>query len=369
MAIYRIYPTADTSIYSETPLSNTGLDEIVELGTYTDFSTSPQLSRILMQYDLDEVTHILNSYAGNQPVSASLKLYLADAYELPKNFQIETFPVAEPWDIGTGKFGDIPINDSGVSWSRRLVGRSGSWDITGSLPGVTSSYSNVTSGGGTWYYEYSGSSTKSTVSINSKSNLDLDIDITTALYKHISGSIPNNGFLIKLDSFIESSYLSNTRLKFFGVDTNTIYVPYIELKWNDFTYVTGSLDVLDTSICNIKLTNNKGVYVRDEKLKIRLSCRPKYPVRTFTTSSSYLVNYALPASSYWALRDEHSKDTVIPFSNFSKISCDSKGPYFTVYMNTLQPERYYRLLIKTELDGSNVIVDTTDNVFKVVRNV
>lgn len=369
MAIYRIYPISDTTLYSETPLSNTGLDEIVEIGAYTDFSNSPQLSRVLVKYDINEINSILSTHNISQPISASIKLQLADAYELPKNFGIETYPVAEPWDIGTGKFGDVPVNDSGVSWSRRLVGRSGSWDLTGSISGVTGSYSNVVYGGGTWIYEYSGSSMNSTLSLNPKSDLDIDIDISNILSRHLTGSIENNGLIIKLDTLTENSYLSNTRIKFFGRDTNTIYPPYIELRWNDFSYVTGSLNLLDTSISTVKLTNNRGTYIRDEKIKIRLSCRPKYPVRTFTTSSSYLINNALPTSSYWGLRDEHTNDTIVDFSEFTRISCDAKSPYFTMYMNTLQPERYYRLLVKTELDGSSVIIDSKENIFKVVRNV
>jgi hypothetical protein len=54
-------------------------------------------------------------------------------------------------------------------------------------------------------------------------------------------------------------------------------------------------------------------------------------------------------------------------TQFTKVSCDSTGGYFDVYMDGLQPERYYRILIKTVLDGSTVVVDN-QNVFKVVRN-
>ena len=59
---------------------------------------------------------------------------------------------------------------------------------------------------------------------------------------------------------------------------------------------------------------------------------------------------------------------LIPFdTQNTKISCDSSGPYFDIHMDGLQPERYYRVLIKTTLDGSNTIVDNKD-IFKVVRN-
>ena len=59
---------------------------------------------------------------------------------------------------------------------------------------------------------------------------------------------------------------------------------------------------------------------------------------------------------------------VVDYSTeFTKISCDPTGPFFDIYLDGLQPERYYRILIKTELNGSNVVVDNK-NIFKVVRN-
>ena len=53
--------------------------------------------------------------------------------------------------------------------------------------------------------------------------------------------------------------------------------------------------------------------------------------------------------------------------NFTKISCDSLGNYFDVYMNGLEPERYYKFLIKSILsDGETVVSDSNYN-FKVIR--
>ena len=82
----------------------------------------------------------------------------------------------------------------------------------------------------------------------------------------------------------------------------------------------------------------------------------------------FLTNNVLPSASYWGLRDENTEEMVVDFNtDFTKISCDSSGPFFDIYMDGLQPERYYRVLIKTELDGSTVVVDNK-NIFKVVRN-
>lgn len=371
MAIYRIYPSGDSSIYSEAPLANNGLDEILELGAYRDPNGYKQLVRILVNYDLEEVNSVSSLYNNGKHISASINLYVADAYELPLNFDIDVYPLAETWDTGRGKFGDVPLDVSGVSWVNRLYNKSGSWDTTSSLAGVTSSFENVVRGGGTWYSTLSGSSIRSHTSFTTKSELDLSIDISKIVDLQRSGSLPNNGLIIKLNDSIEKiDPAPNVRVKYFSLDTNTIYPPYIELKWDDFSYQTGSLSVLNTSVCDIKIQNNKGTYSTNEKTRFRVFCRPKYPQRIFTTSSVYTLNYALPINTYWAIRDEHSKDTVVNFDTIhGKISCDSKGPYFTMYMNTLQPERYYRLLLKTEIDGSDILIDSRDNIFKVTRNV
>ena len=59
---------------------------------------------------------------------------------------------------------------------------------------------------------------------------------------------------------------------------------------------------------------------------------------------------------------------VIPFDEeFTKVSCDSKGSFFDVYMDGLQPERFYRVLVKSLIDGTTAVINS-DNVFKVVRN-
>ena len=55
-------------------------------------------------------------------------------------------------------------------------------------------------------------------------------------------------------------------------------------------------------------------------------------------------------------------------NNFTKISCDNTSNYFKIYMNGLEPERYYQILYKTILSsGETVVIDDPSNYFKVVR--
>jgi hypothetical protein len=63
-----------------------------------------------------------------------------------------------------------------------------------------------------------------------------------------------------------------------------------------------------------------------------------------------------------------TEEIIVDFdTNYTKISADSQGNYFDVYMNGLQPERYYQLLIKTVLSNKEVLVLNQDYYFKVVR--
>ena len=142
----------------------------------------------------------------------------------------------------------------------------------------------------------------------------------------------------------------------------------MEFKWDDSTYTTGSLDVLGTDVATISINNLKDRYADEGKQRFRISAKPTYPERRFTTSSVYLDNFALPSASYWGLRDENTEEMVVDFdTEYTKVSCDSKGGYFDVYMDGLQPERFYRILIKTTLNESDAVVDN-NNIFKVVRN-
>jgi hypothetical protein len=54
-----------------------------------------------------------------------LGMYLADAYQIPVNTNIYTYPVflqQEDGIMDTGKYGDVPVNTSGVSWQYQKAG-------------------------------------------------------------------------------------------------------------------------------------------------------------------------------------------------------------------------------------------------------
>ena len=156
--------------------------------------------------------------------------------------------------------------------------------------------------------------------------------------------------------------------RFYNFLTTTLSHESITSATINITPTTSQSSIITTDKATIGVNNNSGEYTNNGKKRFRLTSKPKYPTRTFTTSSIYKTNFALPSSSTYAIQDEFTKENIIDFDpTFTKISCDSDGSFFDLYLTNFEPERYYRILISSSLDGSDVIVDN-DNVFKVIKH-
>ena len=108
--------------------------------------------------------------------------------------------------------------------------------------------------------------------------------------------------------------------------------------------------------------------IRDRINRFRINCRPKYPVRTYRTGSWYTENYVLPSSSYYAIQDLDTNEYVVDFNEtYTKISADDVSSYFYVYMNGLEPERYYQVLVKTYVDNEVLVYKDRGFQFKVIN--
>ena len=133
------------------------------------------------------------------------------------------------------------------------------------------------------------------------------------------------------------------------------------------TFDIQQLDVISTPDLFVALDDNPGVFYSESINRFRVNCRPEFPARTFITSSLYTTNFALPSSSYYAIKDLDTNEFVIDFDEeFTQISCDATSSFFTVYMNGLEPERYYNILIQTEIQGQTIVMDE-NYYFKVVN--
>jgi hypothetical protein len=369
MAIYKIFPIADATIYSAYPSMNTGLDEIVEASTTNEgFSDpNPQTSRFIVKFDQTEINSLLNSRIGTSSWASNLRLFIANAEGLTGTTTIESYPLSGSWNMGTGHYGDSPLTEDGVCWSYRNASGSVAWSTLSFSPYVTGSWSGSSSGGGNWYTgsSISGLNVRSTQSFTYYDDKDINVNVTDTIKAWYSGAIVNQGFLVK--QLLEFSSTLNTTLKYFSRDTHTIYPPQLEFKWNDSVYNTGSLTVLNTVPAFVSIDQNPGTFYPNSINIFRVNSRPEYPTRTWQTSSLYTTNNALPEASYYAVKDLDTDEYVIDFdTTYTKLSCDSEGSFFKLYMNGLEPERYYKILIQTTVKGNTIIFD--DNyMFKIVN--
>jgi hypothetical protein len=372
MAVYKIFPTKDATIYSLYPSKNTGLDEIIETSiTVTNALSLPHTSRFLIQFSNTEINDIINNKINGSSWKAYFRGFLSNLEGLNLDTQLELYPIYGSWNMGTGRYNYSPEIQNGVSWGWKSYSGSNAW-ITSNYPSnVTASYSG-TLGGGNWYYSSSNATVLpifSTQSFTYTDSGDINTDITNMVKAWYSGTIENNGFIAKQAiEFIDDENYEN-KMQFFSRDTNTIYPPQLEFKWRDYTFNTGSSTntILNTTSATITINENPGIFYPESINRFRVNSRPTYPTRTFQTASYYTKNYYLPTSSYYSIKDLDTNEVVIDYDNqYTQLSADEQGSYFTLYMNGLEPERYYKILIKTVINGSTIIFD--DNYyFKIIN--
>jgi len=377
MAIYKIFPEKDTTIYSKYPDMNTGLDPILEISNESSLlsSSTPYASRVLIKFPTSEIENVLNTIvlptanttntptltpitSPNTLYSASLRLYLADASNLPDTYSLECYSVSQSWEQGTGRFLYDPYDKENATWVNR--DNTNEWLTASFYTDSTASFQSTNPGGGTWWFTYAGSQT---FGINQTKDVNLNVTDIVEAYDSL---IQNDGFLLKMGGTNEFNPSSSFSLKYFSRDTHTIYLPQLEIKWDDSVYNTGSLTVLSNQNIAVTLGNNTGFYNTDDVCQFRVNARPIYPVRQFVTQSVYTLNQALPSSSYWAIQDLNTGEYVIDFSTeHTKVSCDTSGNYFTLYTAGLQPARYYKILIKSTFSNGSSITFDNDYIFKI----
>jgi hypothetical protein len=111
MAVYKLFPEKDTTIYSAYPVMNTGLDAILEVSnTVPSIAPSPRVARALVQFNQDEIEDVVNNKISGANWSGSLKLFIAQAQGINLDTIIKTYPASENWSNGTGEYGDSPPN-------------------------------------------------------------------------------------------------------------------------------------------------------------------------------------------------------------------------------------------------------------------
>tara|TARA_Y100000593_G_scaffold47450_1_gene89948 strand:- start:2867 stop:4069 length:1203 start_codon:yes stop_codon:yes gene_type:complete len=396
-----IYPTKDAWINELTSSQNYGYDEVLELKKDLRPNTTQSrvygVSRILTQFDLTDVSKSIVSGKIGTDAKYNLRLYSTEAHSLPKTYTLVANPISESWEEGTGKYSDDPIRQNGVTWDYRNQSNTNlTWEVSSS-DAVSSGSRNIASGsetnksgskgGGVWY-----TGSKFDVSQSfSYASPDINMDVTDIVHKWLSGSthntstypngIENNGFILRLSGSsdtglgLENDDTNFFNLKFFSRNTHTIYPPKLEIKWDDRYPSTGPLTGSYTSLDMTGEVDNyvyvkglKETYKETETVRFRIGARKRYINKTFSTSVQTVTgSFIADTSGSYSVVDTSTGETLVPFGDYSLLSLDSSSMYFNQDLNSFQPNRIYKIMVRVKYnDGQEVIYDN-DSEFKVVR--
>jgi len=371
--MFRIfYAEKDTTLYESSLQSNTGLDEVLEIGKRLNTEGDTLVkSRSLIKFDMAEISASLSTYGKTvNDCKFVLQLYTSHAKNLPSEYSIYSKLVAQPWVNGTGYVSSLTTD--GASWASPESGSSWVSSSQQQQIGDSTLYISGSGTGGSWMFQSGSGSTAGLITSESFSyrTSDINLDVTDSIKIWLSGSggisIPNYGFLLQLSDADELNSNIQGYIRYFSRDTHTIYVPKLTMYFDNSAFTTGSLTAanLESYVVYTKL---KPTYKDTEVAKIRIYARDKYPRKSPTNLFPIETVKYLPTTTYYAVYDAATDEAIIPYDNiYNKVSCDSTSNFIYLDMNGFMPERTYRLELKIKDGFIEQYVD--DNIyFKVVR--
>ena len=354
MAYYFLTASKDASVYLQQPDQNCGLDEVLEVSKVY-YGNIKDVSRALLKFDLQGISESISN--GDVVLSeATLILRETESEELPLEFTLEAYPISQSWEMGKGtRFDDITTG--GVTWNNREGDSILRWLQAGEFSEVsTGSYEGK---GGTFYYDV-----YATQDFEYQSK-DVHMDVKDIVEDWISGSIVNDGIILKLPFELENDTNDYGILRFFSKETNTIHQPKLRIGWDDTSFATGSLTELISEEIKVGIRNFKKEYKVNTTPKLRVVGRDLYPIKTFSATAQYGISKFLPTTSYYQILDYHSNDVIVPYSEYTKLSCDSDGNYFNLNLTNWEVDRVYKIEFKVVIDGAPQFFDE-DYTFSVV---
>jgi len=387
---------------------NFGKDEILELKKTFYNLEFDYPTRILVQFDLTSISQsIENLQTTNEEIIPNttdgvgskfyLRLWESEGNkEVSSNYGITAHPISESWDEGKGKMGLDPQVKDGASWNYRKFPEGGSgisW--TGGVYASGSSY--ISSSGATHVGSNTGlvnaPGTLIATQDFSSSIPDVEIDITSMTIAMLSCSqayvaegsdgpeddmtrrLRNNGIMLRFTGSQETDSEMFSQLNFFSNNTNTVYSPRLEFRWDDHKPATGSntgslneltmSGLVDNYVYPIGLRES---YKEDEKVKFRFGTRKRYIQKSFSTSVHTLSGSFIPfKSGSYSIVDVATGETKVPFSTYTSMSCDSTSNYFNQWLTGFESDRIYKILVKLKYDDGQEQIFDDNFEFKIKR--
>jgi hypothetical protein len=405
-----ILPTQDTWISSGSSEltgeslidGNFGKDEILQINKIFQNSSFEYQTRALVDFGGSDFTSLSESISdGDIPSNAEFYLRLFETEgtsESSEEYSISAFPLYYSWKEGFGKSTDNPKGTFGDSWLNR-DNREGATAISWSFRQAVSdaelraadadgdgiefneyhvtftdagqAFGSVTGsiwlgggegGGGVWINRKGYFASQSF----SSEAADVEMNVTDMVNKWLDSSISNYGLILKFSGSQEEDSSTFGNLKFFSRNSNTIFQPKLEIRWDDHIACsgsnTGSLNELTMSGLVDNYLYMKGLkdsYKETEKVKFRVGARKRYLKKSVATSVQSLTNsYITEKSASYAIKDIATDEFIVPFSDYTYLSCDNSGPYFKQWLNGFYSNREYKILLKLKYaDGQEQVFD------------
>jgi hypothetical protein len=198
------------------------------------------IDRSLLKFNIDAISASVASGNILNP-RFHLKLKVCNEYELPIAYSVYALPVSQSWNMGNGYFSDGG-STNGASWKYKNLNSGDIWYNTYTssarptidfITDINTATGSFEYGGGTWYT----GSNHASQSFDYET-ADINMDVTDIVMEWISGSIPNEGFLLVSSDELQATG-SGFTMKFFSQDTNTIYSPYLDVMWLGNSTISG----------------------------------------------------------------------------------------------------------------------------------
>ena len=176
-------------------------------------ASSSETSRILIEFPINQISQDRNSLLIPQSGSVQFVLKLSNAEHgntTPRKFNLVVAPLSSSWEEGFGLDMESYSHLGPVNWISSSL--TTTWQNTGS------DYLN----------------TPQTQSYFERGNEDLEVDITTLVEQWLTGTIANNGLIVKLPDTLESETRSYYTKKFFARGSQYFFKrPCIEARFNE----------------------------------------------------------------------------------------------------------------------------------------
>ena len=139
MAVYKLFPTQDATLYSLYPTMNTGLDAILEVSNQIGINGTPDVARYLIQFDTSEIQDVIDNKISNRSSSIYLKNFIAEAQGINQNTKLEIRDAA--LDFTSALF-----NAQIFTTTPQSIDRGGSLSFGGETGGGTTAFGAIRGG-------------------------------------------------------------------------------------------------------------------------------------------------------------------------------------------------------------------------------